>query len=202
MVAEGCASGSQERMCWADVPIIRQDETRFVTARNIPLPGNDLMISTVWDVTERKRAEEELRTSNELLSLFIRNSPIYAFIKEVTPDESRVLAASENFQDMVGIPGSRMIGKTMADLFPAHFAAKITADDWDVVSRGEILRSGRGSARPPLHDHQVSRQLGGKNSWPGTPSTSPNESRRSRPWPGPRRRPNPPARPKTNSWPT
>ncbi|UTF51124.1 PAS domain S-box protein [Desulfomicrobium sp. ZS1] len=140
MVAAGCASGSQERMCWADVPIIRQDETRYVTARNIPLPATNLMISTVWDVTERKRAEEELRTSNELLSLFIRNSPIYAFIKEVTPDESRVLAASENYEDMVGIPGSRMVGKTMVDLFPADFAVKITADDWDVVSRGEILR--------------------------------------------------------------
>jgi PAS domain S-box-containing protein len=141
MVMSACANGSPERMCWADVPIIRQgQETRFVTARNIPLPGKSLMISTVWDVTERKRAEEELRTSNELLSLFIRNSPIYAFIKEVTPDESRVLAASENYQDMVGIPGSHLIGKTMADLFPADFAAKITADDWDVISRGEILR--------------------------------------------------------------
>ena len=140
MVTAGCASGSPESMCWADVPIIRQNETRFVTARNIPLPGKNLMISTVWDVTERKRAEEELRKSNELLSLFIRNSPIYAFIKEVTPDESRVLAASENFHDMVGIPGSSLTGKTMEDLFPADFAAKITADDWDVVSRGEILR--------------------------------------------------------------
>lgn len=140
MVTAGCASGRLESMCWADVPIIRQDqETRFVTARNIPLPGKSLMISTVWDVTERKRAEEELRKSNELLSLFIRNSPIYAFIKEVTPDESRVLAASENYLDMVGIPGSSLTGKTMADLFPADFAAKITADDWDVVSRGEIL---------------------------------------------------------------
>jgi len=87
----------------------------------------------------RMRTEDELLQSNELLSLFIANSPIYAFIKEVTPTESRVLKASENYKDMIGITGSEMTGKTMAELFPAEFAAKITADDWDVVSKGKIL---------------------------------------------------------------
>jgi signal transduction histidine kinase len=33
-----------------------------------------------------------------------------------------------------------LTGKTMADLFPAEFAAKITADDWAVVSNGEVLK--------------------------------------------------------------
>ena len=89
---------------------------------------------------ERKRAEEALRTTNELLSLFIKHSPIYAFIKEVSPTVSRTLNASENYREMIGIPGSEMTGKTMDELFPAEFAAKITADDWVVASRGEILR--------------------------------------------------------------
>jgi two-component system, cell cycle sensor histidine kinase and response regulator CckA len=92
------------------------------------------------DITEQKRAEEEVRMSNELLASFISNSPIYAFIKEVSPGESRVLKASENFLEMIGIPGSQMAGKTMQELFPADFADKITDDDWRVVSRGEILR--------------------------------------------------------------
>jgi PAS domain S-box-containing protein len=92
------------------------------------------------DITERKMAEEELRTTNELLSLFIKHSPIYTFIKEVSPTESRTLLASDNYQDMIGIPGSEITGKTMEQLFPAKFAAKITADDWDVVSSGKILR--------------------------------------------------------------
>ena len=91
------------------------------------------------DISEKKQAEEALRKSEELLSLFVKNSPIYAFIKEVTPTVSRVLKASENYKDMIGIAGSEMIGKTMYELFPAEFAAKITADDWTIISEGKVL---------------------------------------------------------------
>ncbi len=102
--------------------------------------GNPLsMYGTHTDITKIKGVEEKLKTTNELLSLFIKYSPIYAFIKEVTASESRTLNASDNFQDMIGVSGSEMAGKTMQELFPADFAAKISADDWLVVSRGEIL---------------------------------------------------------------
>ncbi len=74
-----------------------------------------------------------------LLQLFVEHSPIYAFIKHVTPEVSRVLVASENYVDMIGVPGSQMAGKTMHDLFPAEFADKISADDWTVASSGRIL---------------------------------------------------------------
>ena len=92
------------------------------------------------ELTERKRAETALRESNELLSMFVEHSPIFAFIKEVTPTESRVLKASENYLDMIGISGSEIVGKTMTELFPAEFAATISADDWAVVSEDKTLK--------------------------------------------------------------
>ncbi len=89
---------------------------------------------------ELRETEKALRESGELFKLFMQHSPIYAFIKEVTPSRSVVLQSSENYREMIGIPGSEMVGKTMEELFPPEFAAKITADDWAVVSKGEILR--------------------------------------------------------------
>ncbi len=87
-----------------------------------------------------KQTLEKLRQTEETLSLFIRHSPIHVYIKEVTATESRVLQASDNFSDMIGISGQDMIGKTMGELFPAEFASKMSADDWSVVSQGQVLR--------------------------------------------------------------
>lgn len=92
------------------------------------------------DITERKVAETALADTKDILSEFVLHSPIYTFIKDVTPTESRVLIASENYRDMVGISGRDMVGKTMAELFPPEFAEKITADDWLVASKGESLK--------------------------------------------------------------
>ena len=103
--------------------------------------GNPLsMFGTHTDITTIKQAEEEVQATSELLSQFIKNSPIYAFIKEVSPTESRTLKASDNFQEMIGIAAEDMLGKTMAELFPPEFAAQITADDWQVISNGTILQ--------------------------------------------------------------
>jgi PAS domain S-box-containing protein len=88
---------------------------------------------------ELEKATKALRESNDLLSLFIQHSPIYAFIKEVSPNESRVLVASDIFAEMIGLTGAAMKGKNMYELFPSEFAEKITADDWNVVSNGVSL---------------------------------------------------------------
>jgi len=93
----------------------------------------------VKDITERKNAADALRESNDLLTLFVQHSPIYTYIKEVKSTESRVVKASDNFQKMIGIPGSQMIGKTMEQLFPPEIAVKFTADDYRVVNSGKLF---------------------------------------------------------------
>lgn len=62
------ATGDPARMRWDDVPIARAGgPTTYVSAKNILIPGQDLLISTVWDTTDRKVAEEKLRDSLDAL---------------------------------------------------------------------------------------------------------------------------------------
>jgi PAS domain-containing protein len=90
--------------------------------------------------SECKKAEEALQASDELFSLYMRHSPIYTYIKEVTSTQSILLQASDTYRQMVGLLGCEIVGKTMAELFPPEFAAKITAEDWAVVYRGGVLK--------------------------------------------------------------
>lgn len=67
-VLDDCASGDPERMYWKDMPLARQGKnTTFITARNIPISPEGLMISTVWDVTEQKELEHEKEAGLEAI---------------------------------------------------------------------------------------------------------------------------------------
>lgn len=70
-VLDDCATGDPQKMIWNDIPIKKGNETRFISARNIPLSEKGLMISTVWDVTQLHKAEEDkIRVEEELEEIF------------------------------------------------------------------------------------------------------------------------------------
>jgi PAS domain S-box-containing protein len=59
-------SGDPNRMQWDDLKIVTStNEVRYVIAFNIPLLEQDLMISTVQDITKRKMSEDELIKSKK-----------------------------------------------------------------------------------------------------------------------------------------
>lgn len=131
---------NESRLFMHERNLLRPDGTCLSVEMHSKRMPDGTYQSIYCDISERKRTQDALRESNELLSRFMRDSPIYSFIKTVTPHGSRVLFASENFQQMIGIPGSEMVGKTTAELFPAEIAAKIDADDRLVVSNREMSK--------------------------------------------------------------
>ena len=97
-VLEAMSSGDPKRMRWEDVPIVRRGEpTTYITAQNTPLPDEGLAISTVWDVTERKTAEEAVRRSDERLRRFVEANVVGVVLADTTgrdPGGQRLLSAA------------------------------------------------------------------------------------------------------------
>ncbi len=61
-VLEAIECGDQSRMCWENVPVTRAGrETKYISAYASPVPGENLIISTVADVTERRKVEENFK---------------------------------------------------------------------------------------------------------------------------------------------
>ncbi|MHB9097600.1 MAG: PAS domain S-box protein [Syntrophales bacterium] len=86
--------------------------------------------------TERKRAVEALRESEEIFSQFMENSPIYIFFKD---DHIRAIRLSRNYEKMLGRPMHELLGKTMDDLFPSSLAKKMIADDLNILREGKQI---------------------------------------------------------------
>jgi len=96
-VIEDCASGKPERMYWKDIPITREGEpASYVTAMNVPLDYNKLMISLVWDVTEHKLALDEIETKNTELNAL--NEELNAAIEELEATNEEMIATMEELE--------------------------------------------------------------------------------------------------------
>jgi PAS domain S-box-containing protein len=84
MIMADISSGDPLRMRWEGVQITTQTgTTKFVTAVNIPLVEQDLMISTVQDVTERMRAERGLNESEKRYKRLVESVTDYIYAVRV-----------------------------------------------------------------------------------------------------------------------
>lgn len=125
--------------------IIRKEdkEIRWVHwLGQVKFDDNNNAISLIWtiqDITEKKELVEAFSNSNELLTLFLKNSPIFAYIKEIIPTESRAIMISDNFEKMLGIKAVNIIGKKMDEIFTPELAQKITNDDYEVILGNKVV---------------------------------------------------------------
>jgi PAS domain S-box-containing protein len=88
-------SGDPSRMHWENVPVrSATGETRYITAMNIPLPDQNLMVSTVQDVTKHVRAEAALRESEALYRLLAEKITDIIWILDVEALRFRYISPS------------------------------------------------------------------------------------------------------------
>ncbi len=167
-VEADCASGDPERMYWPDVPIARAGEaTRYITARNTPVPGSDRMISIVWDVTERKAQEEAIRASEQRYRLLADNTLDVIWTMSLDLEFTYVNPAIEQF---TGYTPREWIGSRLSDhCDQAHFArlAQIIRQELargpakqGLVFETEMRRKDGGPVAVEIHSKAVFDQTG------------------------------------------
>ena len=130
---------------------IRSGEIRTVIVEIAPISwkGVPCLISTIFDITERKLAEErlaqhhralkeaafQLEESRNMLQLVINSAPIRVFWKDL---DLRYLGCNELFARDAGFEDStHLIGKSDHDLVWSEFAEVYREDDRQVIQTAE-----------------------------------------------------------------
>jgi PAS domain S-box-containing protein len=130
-------------LSWADTAVLN-DEGQI-----------EAIIGIGRDITERKKAEIALAESRTLFDAFMHHLPSLAFMKDA---EGRYIYFNEAWKPFFKQDPDTLIGKTDADLWPAHLAEEIRANDRIVLSKGTTLNATESmSASGRIYDYLVSK---------------------------------------------
>jgi PAS domain S-box-containing protein len=94
------------------------------------------LISTVVDITDRRRLEETLQRQQNYVRILLDELPAYAFLKDA---DGVYQMANSRFCRALGRAAEEVVGQTDFDLFPRELAAKYRADDRQVLESGQEL---------------------------------------------------------------
>ncbi|MFG3659991.1 SpoIIE family protein phosphatase [Streptomyces sp. NPDC047706] len=90
------------------------------------------------------RAEWQVR-QNELLQAFMDHTPAVLFIKDL---DGRFLAVNTTFEESLGLPAERVLGRRDQDVLPPDLARQARAADLDMLAGGEPLQREQRLALP------------------------------------------------------
>jgi PAS domain S-box-containing protein len=101
--------------------------------------GRVAYISGVFfDITERRRAEEALRESEARFASFMRHAPGTAVMRD---SKGRYLYANEAWERLQHRTRQDWEGKTIAEMWPPHMAAKFYEGDLQVIAQGKPVQT-------------------------------------------------------------
>jgi PAS domain S-box-containing protein len=93
-------------------------------------------IGTVFEITDRKLAEDALRASERRLSAIVNNSRAVIYLKDC---QGRYLLINKRYEELFDITQQEVLGKTDAEIFPSDVVARVQANDQLVRETGQPL---------------------------------------------------------------
>jgi PAS domain S-box-containing protein len=103
----------------------------------IKINDEDFFLSSFFDISERKKAEEELRKANKLTESILENIPNMIFLKDVT--DLRFVLFNKAGENLLGAKRDELIGKTNYDLFTKEQADLSTLKDKESLQKGTLI---------------------------------------------------------------
>ena len=122
-----------------EVELPRADQTSIwalLTSNPIIYELEDSSLFWFYDITERKRAEEELEQSRELLQSLADNIPEFISFKDL---DGRFQFVNKCFEDWTQQDRRDVVGKTVHDIYPAEQAATFAAQDRECLESREMI---------------------------------------------------------------
>ena len=104
---------------------------RFVTL------GTGEYLMTCEDITEHRRAEEQIKQAKEFLNTVVDNLPIAVFAKSA--EDGRLILWNKASESLFGFTRDQVIGKTDHDLFLKEQALYFWKKDRESFASGEII---------------------------------------------------------------
>jgi diguanylate cyclase (GGDEF)-like protein/PAS domain S-box-containing protein len=100
-------------------------------SQSLQYEGRPAWMAAVVDITERKKANEELRRTRQFLDTVIENVPAMLFVKEAK--DHRYILVNRAGEELLGIPRDELIGKSDYDFLPQEEADSFFIRDQEVL---------------------------------------------------------------------
>jgi len=132
--------------------VVELTDGRTIAVSSRPVSGGG-WVATHEDISQRKRAEDELQRTREFLDTVIENVPAPLVVKNAS--DLRYVLINRAGEEFLGVSRHHMIGRTPHEIFGERDAAFIVARDHEmlrsegpmILEDNPILTPGRGKRR-------------------------------------------------------
>jgi len=113
------------------------NQSRYIHIEGRVVGNGQQFVINMVDLTERKRAEENLRQANGFLDSIVENIPHMIFIKDA--ELLRFIRFNKSGEDLLGIRKEEIVGKNDYDIFSKEEASRFIQKDREVLMNRKVL---------------------------------------------------------------